>query len=53
MNYQMIKFVIGRILLTEAALMTLPMVTGLVYGESPMPFLVAMALLDPLHSWLD
>ena len=45
MNYQMIKFVIGRILLTEAALMTLPMVTGLVYGESPVPFLLTMVLL--------
>ena len=46
MNYQMIGFVIGRILLTEAALMVLPMLTALVYGESAGPFFIpALALL--------
>lgn len=45
MNYQMIAFVIGRILLTEAALMVLPMATALVYGESPAPFFIPALLL--------
>ena len=41
MNYRMIGFVVGRILLTEAALLALPVVTALLYGESPVPFLAA------------
>nr|WP_326184717.1 TrkH family potassium uptake protein [uncultured Oscillibacter sp.] len=46
MNYQMIGFVIGRILLTEAALMVLPMLTALLYGEPVGPFFIpALALL--------
>ncbi len=45
MNYQMIGFVIGRILLTEAALLALPAVTALLYGEPLAPFLLpALAL---------
>ena len=45
MNYRMIGFLIGRILLTEAALLALPTVTAILYGESPMPFLTtALAL---------
>ena len=41
----MIGFLIGRILLTEAALLALPTVTAILYGESPMPFLTtALAL---------
>ena len=45
MNYQMIGFVIGRILLTEAALLVLPAVTALAYGESLRPFLLTALLL--------
>ena len=41
----MIGFVIGRILLTEAALLALPMAVALLYGESAAPFLIPMALL--------
>ena len=42
----MIGFVLGRILLTEAALMALPMLVALLYGESPVPFLIpALALI--------
>ena len=33
MNYQMIGFVIGRILLVEAALMAVPALTAGIYGE--------------------
>ena len=45
MNYRVICFAIGRILLVEAALLLLPMAVGLGYGESPIPFLIPMALL--------
>lgn len=45
MNYQMIGFVIGRILLVEAALMAVPALTAGIYGESLEPFLVPMAFL--------
>jgi trk system potassium uptake protein TrkH len=41
----MITYVLGRILLTEGALMALPLVTGLLYGESALPFLIPMLLL--------
>ena len=45
MNYQMIGFVIGRILLTEAALLALPLVTALLYGEPAGPFLIPVLVL--------
>lgn len=45
MNYQMIGFVIGRILLTEAALMVLPMAAALLYGESAGPFFIPALIL--------
>ena len=41
----MIAFVIGRILLTEAALLVIPLAVALLYGESPAPFLLPIALL--------
>ena len=40
MNKRMIAFVIGRILLTEAALLVIPLAVALLYGESPAPFLL-------------
>ena len=45
MNYRMIACVVGRILLTEAALMSLSALTASLYGESLWPFLVTMLLL--------
>ena len=45
MNYKMIGFVIGRILVTEAALLVLPLIVALLYGEAAYPFLIPMALL--------
>ena len=45
MNYQMIGFVIGRILLSEAALMVLPVLVALLYGESVLPFLLPILAL--------
>ena len=44
MNYRMICFVIGRILLTEAALLMLPMAVALAYGEAALPFLIPALL---------
>lgn len=41
----MIGFVIGRILWTEAALLLLPALAALLYGESAIPFLVPILLL--------
>ena len=41
----MIGFVIGRILWTEAALLLLPALAALLYGESAMPFLGPILLL--------
>ena len=45
MNYQMIGYLIGRILLTEAALLLLPLLVALLYGEAAGPFLLTIALL--------
>ena len=45
MNYRMIGYVIGRILLTEAGLLCLPLLTALLYRESGRPFLLTMGLL--------
>ena len=45
MNYQMIGFVIGRILWTEAALLMLPALVALLYGEPALPFLASVLLL--------
>ena len=39
----MICYLIGRILLVEAGLMLLPLGVALIYGESTVPFLAAMA----------
>lgn len=41
----MIGFVIGRILLTEAVLLVLPMVVAVAYGEAALPFLIPALLL--------
>ena len=44
MNFRMIGQVIGRVLCIEAALMLLPMVAALAYGETPAPFLITIAI---------
>ena len=41
----MIAYIIGRILLTEAALLVLPLLVTFLYGESPVPFLIPILLL--------
>jgi trk system potassium uptake protein TrkH len=49
----MIGFVIGRILLTEAALLVLPLVTAVLYDESTGPYLVTMLALVLVGLLLD
>lgn len=45
MNYAIIKYIIGWILVLEAAFMLLPCVTALIYGESAgLAFIITMAL---------
>ena len=41
----MIAYIIGGILLTEAALLVLPLLVTVLYGESPVPFLIPILLL--------
>jgi len=46
MNYKMVSYILGRILLVEAVLMALPALCGLIYGESSILwFGVTMVLL--------
>ena len=45
MNYRMLGYLLGIILLIEAALMVLPLIVSLIYGESALPFLLTMAIL--------
>ena len=45
MSYRMIRFVLGRILLVEAALLVLPMLVALLYGEPAMDFALPMMML--------
>ena len=44
MNYKMIMRVLGLILLSYAALMLLPILAGLCFRESPLPFIKTMAI---------
>jgi len=43
MNYRMIWQILGRVLLIEAALLMLPLITGIWYGENLLPFVITMA----------
>ena len=45
MNYRMIGYLLGLILLVEAALMALPAAVSLIYAEDVMPFIITIALL--------
>ena len=45
MNNRMIAYIICRIMLTEAALLVLPLLVTFLYGESPVPFLIPILLL--------
>lgn len=41
----MLGYLLGIIMLIEAALMILPLITAAIYGESVLPFLITMAIL--------
>ena len=45
MNYRMIGYLLGIILLIEAALLCLPLAVALLYGETPIPFLLTIGIL--------
>ena len=45
MNRRMIGYLLGTILLIEAALLIVPMLTALIYGESVLPFVYTIVLL--------
>ncbi len=45
MNYRMLGYLLGIITLIETALMVLPLIASLIYGESAMPFLLSMAIM--------
>lgn len=44
MNFKLVFKVTGKTLLVEAIAMILPMLVGLIYGESPRPFLLAILI---------
>ncbi len=44
MNYRIIWRTVGKVLLIEAALMLLPVITALIYGENPLPFLITLGV---------
>ena len=45
MNYRMIGYLLGVILMIEAALLLLPMLVAIIYGESALPFLFTIAII--------
>ena len=45
MNLKMIAKFLGTVLLIEAILLVAPLVVALIYGESPLPFLITIAAL--------
>jgi trk system potassium uptake protein TrkH len=44
MNYRMIAFILGRVLMILAALLLLPLVAALIFGEPVLPFAVTILL---------
>ncbi|MCR5576441.1 MAG: TrkH family potassium uptake protein [Oscillospiraceae bacterium] len=42
MNYRIVWNVLGKVLLAEALLMLLPLASALIYGESPLPFVLTI-----------
>ena len=44
MNIKLVLKLVGRVLLIEAAALTLPLAVALMYRESPAPFLLSIAI---------
>ena len=53
MNVRMIESVLGRMLLTEAVLLLLPMLVSLLNGEPAAPFVVPVLLLAAVGTLLS
>ena len=53
MNTRMIGFLLGRILMVEAGLLALPLLTALLYGEPLMPWLATMLVLAAIGGVLS
>ena len=53
MNTRMIGFLLGRILMVEAGLLALPLLTALLYGEPLMPWLATMLVLAAIGGALS
>ncbi len=45
MNYRMLGYLLGLLLLLEGALLLLPMLVSIIYRESPLPFLYTIGIL--------
>ena len=45
MSYRMVGYLLGVILSIEAALLLVPMLTALLYGESLMPYVFTILIL--------
>ena len=45
MNYRMIRYLLGVILMIEAVFMALPTIVAFIYGENPLPFVWTIALI--------
>lgn len=52
MNYKMIGYLLGVILLIEAALLLFPLIVALCYGESTLPYLITIAVLTVFSLFL-
>ena len=44
MNIKLVLKLVGRVLLMEAAALALPLLVAVLYRESPLPFLLSIAL---------
>ena len=49
MNIKLVLKLVGRVLLIEAAALTLPLAVALMYRESPAPFLLSIAIVALCH----
>lgn len=45
MNYRMLGYFLSVVLLIEAALLTFPLITALIYGEQVLPYIITIAVL--------
>lgn len=53
MNFMLVFKLVGRVLLVECAALLIPLLVALIYGESPLPFLLTILLLALLGGGLS